>query len=162
MRKLLSTYVDGACSPQQRRQVQEHLELCRDCAALLHELQRTAELVSGLPRKRTADGFMAALTPKLHALQQAPEPGLLRRALQWLADSHVRWQTAAAGALVLILAVTLFGVLRPSGEAPAPTTGITATTDYPSHLVELHRRYAATNLPFEDQALLCASYVNGM
>ncbi len=163
-KRLLSPYIDGACSAGQRLQVEQHLDGCPDCSALLGELRRTGELVSALPEKRTPDEFMATLTPKLRELAQAPEPGPLRRALQWMLDAQARWQTATAGALVLVMAVTVFGVLNRGGEPPAPTQATTeiAEDDYLSNAVEHHRRFAATNLPFDDQAYIYAGYPSGL
>jgi anti-sigma factor RsiW len=146
--------MDGDCSPGQRTRVEEHVEACGDCAGVLDELRRTTELVSSLPAEKTSDGFMGALTPKLREVAQAPEPGLLRRAMQWLTDSQVRWQTATAGALVLVAAVSVFGVLNRGGEAPA----VTPRDAYLSSVVERHRGFAATNLPFDDRAFAYTSY----
>jgi len=161
--RLLSTYIDDACSPRQRAQVEEHLNNCPECAALLRELRQTIELVSALPRDRTSDDFMAALRPRLRELEQTAEPGLLRRALQWMLDSQVRWRTATAAALVLVIAVGIFGMLsrrqdvRLLGDAPA----VTARDAYLSNVVERHRRFAATNLPFDDRAFTYTSYYTG-
>ena len=154
---LLSEYIDGACSPKQRAQMEQHVDACAECSALLQDLQRTTELVSQLPAKRTSGGFMAALTPKLRKLEQKPDPGLLRRAWQWLLDSQVRWQTAAGGALVLIVAVGLFGTLNRGGEAPPPPT--VATVDL---FREHHRSFAATTVPFDDQAFVFTGQDSGM
>jgi anti-sigma factor RsiW len=165
--KLLSTYIDGACSAQERARVEGHIDGCADCAALLRELQRTVELVSQLPEQRTSDQFMAALTPKLRELEQMREPGLLRRVAQWLADSQIRWQAATAGAVVLVLAVGFFGMTNHGGGTPtasspdAPVTAV-ASDEYSSNVVERHRRLVATTLPFDDQALIYAGYEGGI
>ncbi|MFQ5810296.1 MAG: anti-sigma factor family protein [Armatimonadota bacterium] len=154
VKRLLSIYMDDDCSPGERAQVEEHVEACGDCAGLLDELRRTTELVSSLPAEETSDGFMSALTPKLRELEQAPEPGLLRRAMQWITDSQVRWQTATAGALVLVVAISVVGVLNRDGEARA----VAARDAYLSSVVERHRGFAATNLPFDDRAFAYTSY----
>ena len=154
--RVLSPYMDGACSDRERARVEEHLQGCASCSALLRELQRTRELVSALPEKRASDGFMPALSSSLRALEQAPSPGLLRRALLWLGESQVRWQTAAAGALVLLIAVGVFGVLQRNAEAPA------SKDLYLSSVVERHRGFAAGTLPFDDRALTYASYQGGL
>ena len=165
--KLLSTYIDDACSAQERARVEGHIDGCADCAALLRELRRTSELVSELPERRTSDQFMAALAPKLRDLEQMPEPGLLRRAAQWLIDSQVRWQAATAGAVVLVLAIGFFGMTNRGGGPPtaspanAPATAL-AGDEYRSNVVERHRRLVATTLPFDDQALIYASYEGGI
>jgi len=146
--------------------VEGHIDGCTDCAALLRELQRTSELVSQLPDQRTSDQFMAALTPKLRDLEQMREPGLLRRVAQWLVDSQIRWQAATAGAVVLVLAIGFFGMTSRDGAptASSPDAPVTAqaSDEYRSNVVERHRRLAATTLPFDDQALIYASYEGGI
>ena len=151
-KRLLSSYLDGACSPRQRARVEAHTADCAACAALLRELRRTTELLAALPEERTSDGFMAALVPKLRELEQRPEPGALRRALQWVSGSQVRWQAATAGALALVLAVGVFGIVRRGDDAT------TARDKYLTSVVERHRRLAATTLPFDDRAMIYAGY----
>lgn len=163
VRRLLSAYIDDACSPGERARVDEHVDSCNECSALLGEMQRTKKLVAELPHGRTSDEFMPALVPRLRERQQLGAPGVLRRAMQWLLDSQLRWQAAAAGVAVLVVAVSLVGVLNRTGETPTlgPEVTATATDDYLTTVVERHRRFAATTLPFDDRALIYASYENG-
>ena len=63
--------------------------------------------------------------------------------------------------------IGFFGMTNRDGGAPmasspeAPVTAI-AGDEYRSNVVERHRRLAAATLPFDDQALIYASYEGGM
>jgi anti-sigma factor RsiW len=48
IQEIISAYLDGAVSPDQKRLVAEHLASCPECSALREDLGKTVELVKGL------------------------------------------------------------------------------------------------------------------
>ena len=50
VRPLLSDYIDGEATPAERRQVEEHLVRCADCAAVLAEYRAIGSSVRAMPR----------------------------------------------------------------------------------------------------------------
>jgi hypothetical protein len=54
-RDLLSRYVDGEVTPRQRRELLEHVERCRDCAAWLARVRQTDVLLNGINETQPSD-----------------------------------------------------------------------------------------------------------
>ncbi len=65
IQELLSSYVDGDLSPEQRRLVEEHLERCAACREDLHLLRETLDALHDLPDLRAPAGFTEAVLARL-------------------------------------------------------------------------------------------------
>jgi hypothetical protein len=109
MKKLMSSYLDGAVTRHQLARVNEHLHACPECAAHFASLQRTQSIVGSLGRKAAP----ADLSLKLRvALSQ--EMANSRRS-RW-ESLRVRWENAFNATMVpatagLVTTLIIFGVL---------------------------------------------------
>ena len=65
LKDLLSLYIDDKLSAEQRRQVDEHLAKCPDCAAELAMLRQAVELAGSLDELELPEGFHVAVQARL-------------------------------------------------------------------------------------------------
>ncbi|MEA3459970.1 MAG: zf-HC2 domain-containing protein, partial [Chloroflexota bacterium] len=113
VRGMLSAYIDGELSPEERALVEAHLAECESCARNLRTLRRTVELLGELPAVHAPRSF--AISPA-----QPVKPRVKPWAKGW-AYTHLRSATAlAAVLLVIVLAGDVFLVGRAPAVAPAP------------------------------------------
>ena len=124
LKDLLSLYIDDKLPAEQRRQVDEHLAKCPDCAAELAMLRQAVALAGRLDDLELPDGFHVAVQAKLAEAaasanaapaaeavsSAAPGPvpiaqGLLIRTRTALRRPLWRGALATAAAVVLLFAV---------------------------------------------------------
>ncbi len=91
IRDLLPLYADAACSGKSRELVEEHLEECPDCRALLGELKETELLEVGLRSERDS---------------------VVRNGLRWFRRRTAAVGSAVSGAFMLPILVLLIVNLR--------------------------------------------------
>ena len=131
-RDLLSDYIDESLSPDERRQIQDHLETCHTCAGELQKLQSLLARAASLPRsidpardlwKRIAERIgPATARPDLIADLSARRNGNMMdadvRPRSRRAPHRLRWkgEFAIAAAIAVIVGAYLFeaGALAPS------------------------------------------------
>jgi Putative zinc-finger len=108
-RPLLSLYLDGATSRDERMAVELHLRDCVDCDKELNQLKRTHELVASVGRKPAprdlALRLRVALSQEMAASRRSPWTGILVR---WENLFNAFMVPAAAG---VATAVIVFGLL---------------------------------------------------
>ena len=106
---LLSLYLDGATSREERNNVELHLQTCAACAEQYRELRRTHSLVTQLGRKpvppELALRLRVALSQEMAASRRPRFTGILVR-LENLTNAFM--VPAAAG---VVTAVIVFGLL---------------------------------------------------
>ncbi len=102
--ELWSDYVEGILPTPLHRDLEEHLEACRDCAPLMASFRKVVEALSSLPRPQPApglvDNILRATRPRLRRQRSLPLsvfPGLPLP--QW---SHWAFGAAAAAMLVVL------------------------------------------------------------
>ncbi len=100
VRALLSPFVDGELTPQERAAVERHLARCQECARELESLRWTVSLLRQVP---------AARVPRSFAVP-APGPARRRGLLGRLASDRAYGFLRAATALVTILLVIVVSV----------------------------------------------------
>lgn len=61
IRDLLSPYIDGALSAEERSRAEGHLSSCADCRRELSELRAASRMVASLPKAEPPPGFLARL-----------------------------------------------------------------------------------------------------
>ncbi len=155
---LLSEYVDDTLSGRQVWEVEKHLAECADCAALLHEMRATVQLMQAAPHYDTSDDFMAKLHTRLDTLEPQKTPGRprLEAVRDWLADAQEALRTRRAPALAFgtaMLALAVFLLLpRPvtgpsGGNLPVPPS----MTPPPTAALQRSVALAANN-PLDDPA----------
>lgn len=59
--ELLSAFLEGALSPEEKALVESHLAGCPDCASLLGELRRAQQALAGFPEIEVSPGLQARL-----------------------------------------------------------------------------------------------------
>ncbi len=95
---LLSAYMDGECSPEEMRAVEQHVSDCEECRCFLNTLQENAALVGGSStpfRKELHEGIMQAV----RETEQAKKPFQFGKWVQYL--------STAAACVTLVLLVGL-------------------------------------------------------
>src|SRR5438128_1814852 len=70
--QLLGAYLDGELSPEQRGQVEEHLQQCRACAKQLELLRDTSRLLREYPFQDLTDGERVRLHEAVDAAVDRP------------------------------------------------------------------------------------------
>ncbi len=65
IRELFSSYIDDQLNEHDRRQVEQHLAACPDCARELALLRQTVEMAAGLDELELPEGFHAGLAARL-------------------------------------------------------------------------------------------------
>lgn len=154
MKSLISEYVDGTLTPNQRRRVQAHLEQCASCAGLAEDFQAMSHLLQGLPTAQTSPEFDSRLTARL-ARTRRPSPltSWLRRAgsTLWPSSSALR-PALALGAALLVMVGVMFHP-QPAGPIVPPPIPEAAGFDKPlvTQCVEQHRNDIAVQ-PLSDIA----------
>jgi anti-sigma factor RsiW len=59
--ELLSNYIDGALSPDERRRVDEHLALCDGCATYLEQMRETIRITGMVTEEQVSEPDKNAL-----------------------------------------------------------------------------------------------------
>ncbi|MFP5503524.1 MAG: anti-sigma factor family protein, partial [Candidatus Sericytochromatia bacterium] len=107
----LSDYLDGALAPEERAQVDAHLEGCEHCRQDLEELRFVVEMLHKVPQEDVPEGLSARIHEALAALpeEEAPAPTVVSidEARAKKGGSAPWWQrfsvtSAAAGAAVAV------------------------------------------------------------
>jgi hypothetical protein len=108
-RPLLSLYLDGATSRDERMAVELHLRECAPCTEQYAQLRRTHELISAVGRRPAppdlALRLRVALSQEIAASKRSPWTGILVR---WENLFNAFMVPAAAG---VVTAVIVFGLL---------------------------------------------------
>ena len=109
MRPLLSLYLDGATSREERQAVELHLRTCAACSGQYEELRRTHTLVASIGRKQAppelALRVRVALSQEMAAARRSRWTGL---AVRFENAMNAFMVPAAAG---VVTAVIVFGLL---------------------------------------------------
>ena len=59
--ELVTEYLEGAMTPEERTALELHLHYCDGCATFLAQIRQTAALAGGLPEERISDETREAL-----------------------------------------------------------------------------------------------------
>jgi hypothetical protein len=120
-REAIHELVDGTLGPVRRAELQTHLDICPECVALVHDLQKI----------RDAAATLEPVQPRDHVWMQIA--GRLRQEGRVSAAAPVRQRHIAvfamAAALMLAIAGSLYTLRRT--DAPVPQTGNPAATTMP-------------------------------
>lgn len=69
VQKILSEYLDGIVSEKKKRQIQQHLEICRDCSEQLRLLEKTVNLLRQVPEVCVPANFVSGVMEKIQEKQ---------------------------------------------------------------------------------------------
>jgi hypothetical protein len=82
--ELLSAYLEGELSSEEKREMDGHLDLCPACAKLLSVFRQTQEALAGFPESEPGPALMAKLyaIPEKRSLFKTVSDFVLRPSLQ--------------------------------------------------------------------------------
>ena len=115
-KELLSALLDSELDEAARAEVLAHLETCDECRTYFAELTAMHDALGDQEEIDVPAGFARGVLLRLHEESEprawaAKEPG---KRMAWR-----RWTALAAGAAVVVLAVTALPNIRLGGAAPA-------------------------------------------
>ena len=112
--ELLSTYLDGQVTPQERGQVEQHLRACAGCADELRTLRYATTLLAATPPVRV---------PRAFTLSEADigRTYTTRKRTRRL-SFYLQGATAMVAALLVVVVVGDVFMFSGSGRLPAPTS----------------------------------------
>ncbi|MCD6290613.1 MAG: zf-HC2 domain-containing protein, partial [Anaerolineae bacterium] len=113
--ELLSAYLDGEVTLEERRAVENAVEQDPDVAFRLHSLQHTVSLLSSLPRAPLPRSFMLSEADVTSTRQP-----FWRRWGRARLSLYLRGATALAATLLLVLLIGDFWLIGRPSSAPAP------------------------------------------
>lgn len=124
MEILVSSYIDGEVTREEKQAVEDHLKICDVCRTTLIEFSRLHTLSQELERKEAPPGFRQRVTQRLET-----KP---RFATVWFPRRRPRLVYALSFALLLLLGGGLFALrhaqvpMPPSTEQAAPDVDVYA------------------------------------
>ena len=101
-REYLHLYIDEALPASYRRELEQHLQSCPDCALELEQLRALSCALRSLPHKELPFGFTQALHEKLTAEPRPARPALTQRG----------WVKAVAAAAMLMLIIGVISMIN--------------------------------------------------
>ncbi len=104
----LSAYLDGECTDPGR--VEQHLEVCPQCAQRYKQLIELSERLHSLPRREPRAGFAARVMARLDELER---PRATHHRLRWLVPAA---SAVAVAALAFVISLGLTRMSRENGE----------------------------------------------
>ncbi len=121
-RRLLARKESQSISRREERILSGHLSICRECAGLEDQLERTWSALSCHPQIEPSPDFLATLRSKLRAEPASPASRQTRQ-------FHLRWQWAALAAGILLAAILLTRDRPISRYTPTAKPGIKIAAD---------------------------------
>lgn len=133
--RLMSAYLDGELSDEERARAETHLRACQACRLDMESLRYAKRLLSGAPRRAMPPELIADIADRLGTAGPPPRPkvwGLSPRA----------WFPAGAFAAAALSAMIWIGLKPGAAEREIPL----------ELLMAAHSRYAAETLVSEENA----------
>jgi anti-sigma factor RsiW len=100
--ELLSSYLERDLSPEDKREVEAHLEICPSCAELLAALRETQEALAGFPELEPSPALMV----KLYAIPEKKR--FFKQAFDFLLRPSLQPVFAAFSTLFIALSFVFF------------------------------------------------------
>jgi anti-sigma factor ChrR (cupin superfamily) len=110
----LSAFADGALSAEDRAEVARHVDQCASCRGIVRDLERLRGAARELGPVRPPDHIWLEIAGQVHAASGAaarPTPPARRPAV---------WQWVGLAAMLVIVTMAVYFVMRAPGVAPAP------------------------------------------
>jgi len=108
---LLGPYLDGECSPEERRQVEEHLRRCPACRSELEQLRRIESANRGTappdPGEEYWNTFLPRLRQRIDRAQRHPAPAGWGERIRRLFSPPVPWIRMAGAVATAVLVVVI-------------------------------------------------------
>jgi negative regulator of sigma E activity len=135
-RERLSAYLDGELSPEERVEVEVHLDACGECRAFLAQMEAVDDAARGLPIEappRYFEGFPGRVRARIEAEASDRARSAASRA-RWRVPAWA-WPAAAALVVALVIPFVLPPMQRsqrPPSQRPAATASPPAAIATPS------------------------------
>lgn len=150
LRRSLASYVLGALSPVERREVDEHLPACAACRDELASYAVVPGLLSRLSLDEAADGTLLpppTLLPSVLAAVEAERTGRRRQLARWRTASAALLAAAAVAGVLVVATGAPSAPDRPLVAAPgAPSSGSSSSGVVSAGTVSLQERPWGTEL----------------
>jgi hypothetical protein len=115
IRKSLSAYLEGMVSPEEQELIDQHLASCRGCSTVLHELNRTDEMLKNLKEVEPPPGMKEKIMARVRE-EAETKKGFVQKLFYPL---HIKLPLEAfATVLVAVLAVYVFKAVEPRMKGP--------------------------------------------
>ena len=139
--ELMSSALDGECTAEERRQLDDHLAVCPECAELFAVLSVNADAMRGLDCEVPAD-----LKSRIMAnLPEQEKPVKKGKVIHWK-----RWvPVAAAACLVLVVSLLPRGGSRANETAPASPEAPMPSSVMESYVTDSSLEYSMGGYPAE-------------
>jgi hypothetical protein len=111
----LSAFADGALSAEDRAEVARHVEQCASCRGVLRDLERLRGAARELGPIRPPDHIWLEIAGQVRAAS-----GPAARLTPSPARQPAVWQWVGLAAMLVIVTMAVYFVMRPPGVAPAP------------------------------------------
>ncbi len=116
--ELLSAYLDGQVSTDERGRIAAHLEVCDACRAHLESLRKTVAVLRGAEPVRAPEGFRAQVRARVEAEARRPARRWRLPPMTW------SWKTAGAVVTVALIGLFTVNVLREQFPASLGERGV--------------------------------------
>lgn len=111
----LSAYVDGALTAEERADVARHLDQCAHCRGIVRDLERLRTTARQLGPVRPPDHIWLEIAGQVHAAAGSPA-----RPASASPRRPAVWQWVGLAAMLVLVTMAVYFVMRPPGGAPAP------------------------------------------
>ncbi|MGE5837817.1 MAG: zf-HC2 domain-containing protein, partial [Acidobacteriota bacterium] len=111
----LSAYVDGALTAEERADVARHLDQCAHCPGIVRDLERVRTAARQLGPVRPPDHIWLEIAGQVHVAAGPPA-----RPASASPRRPVVWQWVGLAAMLVLVTMAVYFVMRPPGGAPAP------------------------------------------
>ena len=120
MIELLSCYIDGEVSPEERAVVEKHIGECESCRKLVEEMASIRRALSELTGADVPPDLHEGIMKAVTAVRKSPSTFDQKRGsrpqwnwLGWMKHARPSWvMPAVAGALAMLMVVGSFGIIR--------------------------------------------------
>ncbi|HEX5476045.1 MAG TPA: zf-HC2 domain-containing protein [Vicinamibacterales bacterium] len=121
-RSSIQDLVDGTIGPIRRAELEQHLEVCADCRALLEDLERLRDVARSLDDRPPPDGAWLQIAARLR------QEGRVRD-LPRVSGSRMRIAALAMAAAIVIVAGAVLLFVARGRQAPASAAPATAAAN---------------------------------
>ncbi|MDF2676790.1 MAG: hypothetical protein K0Q97_1101, partial [Bacillota bacterium] len=141
IKDLMSSYVDGELSENEKKLVEVHINICDDCKKELESYQQLIKIIKDLPEEEPPKGYCKRLHDKLLNVKVEPDVKI-KRLNKFLNNKKWVKYAGVAACLVIVFAVINSPFLRFGSNAKMSQEN--STSSYDTATAEQAPPYAPT------------------